>query len=388
MKSLATLLFLFSIHTYAQVISQFNWNSNPVTAAVVGPNATSVSASASADPGGVGGTNGLNAGTPKADINLVIPGSPTFDVPGIDVSFDYHREESQCDWFTRGNSLIMDGSNQFAVSYRVDNGSGGFTTVNSGNTYNIPNDDVFRNYRFIYLPVTGTGYLLVDGVVVWSNDGPDNRNMYWTGAGNVVVGNACDGNGADDTFMDNLIVGSVTNSGLPIELKNFVATPKISLYVDIEWTTASETNNDYFTLERSSNGTDWDELTVIDGAGNSTQTLHYNYTDENPYKGVSYYRLKQTDFDGAFTYSSIQSVVIESEQPEPYPNPTAGELRIDILGIEPSLVNLMNSSGQKVAFELGSDGNSTLIDLSDLPSGLYFLTIQTSTPRTFRIFKE
>ena len=57
------------------------------------------------------------------------------------------------------NSLILDGANQFAVTYRVDDGGGGFNTVSSGNVFNIPNDDTWRNYRFIYLPVTGTGYL-------------------------------------------------------------------------------------------------------------------------------------------------------------------------------------------------------------------------------------
>jgi hypothetical protein len=75
----------------AQIVSQFNWNSNPITTAVIGPNAISAGATATSSPGGVGGTNGLNPGAPSpaSDINLTIPNTAgVFDQPNIDISID------------------------------------------------------------------------------------------------------------------------------------------------------------------------------------------------------------------------------------------------------------------------------------------------------------
>src|SRR5690606_28973333 len=126
-------------------------------------------------------------------------------------------------------------------------------------------------------------------------------------------------------FMDNLIIGSVTNSGLPIELSKFTASVSERTTTLLNWTTKSESDNAYFTVERSADGFAWTELVQIDGAGNSSQTVHYNFEDENPLSGISYYRLKQTDFNGGFTYSDVISVSIYSDENElPYPNPTTG----------------------------------------------------------------
>ena len=87
------LLFYFTFSfASAQIISQFTWDSGSPTTADVGPNATGISASAVVASNGVGGTSGLNAGLPKMNIQMVLPGSPTFDVAGIDVSIDYQRE--------------------------------------------------------------------------------------------------------------------------------------------------------------------------------------------------------------------------------------------------------------------------------------------------------
>jgi hypothetical protein len=379
MKSLLFILFLgsFAPSANSQIISQFSWDANPVTAADIGPNGTTVSGSAISDVGGVGGTNGLNAALPKQDVNMTIPGSPTFDVDGIDVSFDYQRDESQCDWFRRGNSLIMDGSNQFAVSYRVDNGAGGFNTVTSGNVFNIPNDNTFRNYRFIYLSATGEGFLLVDGAVVWTNDGPDNRPMYWVGAGDVMVGSGCDGSGSNNTFMDNLIVGSVTNSGLPIELLSFSAEPEISA-VALNWTTASETNNDFFSIERSAQGKDWEVIGTVNGAGNSSTKIDYTYIDDTPLPGKSYYRLKQTDFDGAYDYSKVAHVVYEGSTEDDiqlYPNPASGNLNVIFKkkDTEWKIINLLGQDVSSNVITLEQSPFELKMNIDLLEPGIYFI---------------
>ena len=98
---------------------------------------------------------------------------------------------------------------------------------------------------------------------------------------------------------------------LPIELLTFSATPKESAVL-LKWTTASETNNNFFTIERSSNGTEWTEIGSQKGAGNSSTILNYELYDFQPLLGVNYYRLKQTDFDREYTYSVIETVKFTS----------------------------------------------------------------------------
>ncbi|MEA1872963.1 MAG: T9SS type A sorting domain-containing protein, partial [Bacteroidota bacterium] len=94
---------------------------------------------------------------------------------------------------------------------------------------------------------------------------------------------------------------------LPIELLSFDAKYE-SDDVLVNWATASETNNDYFTLERSKDGRLFELVTNYPGAGNSSRIIHYEIIDYTPYAGKSYYRLKQTDFDNTVSYSKIVSV--------------------------------------------------------------------------------
>ncbi|MBI4947259.1 MAG: T9SS type A sorting domain-containing protein [Bacteroidetes bacterium] len=101
---------------------------------------------------------------------------------------------------------------------------------------------------------------------------------------------------------------------LPIELLSFDASPvqdnNEKYYVSCQWSTASEINNDYFTIERSQDGKIFSDIGLKKGAGNSNTTLYYEFDDQLPYTGLSYYRLKQVDYNGAFTYSQIRAVYI------------------------------------------------------------------------------
>ena len=105
----------------------------------------------------------------------------------------------------------------------------------------------------------------------------------------------------EDDIMSEPAVKSFESSPLPIELLHFNAKPE-SADVFIEWATAAEINNDYFSIERSIDGKNWDVIGYVDGAGNSNHTRYYEYKDANPIEGVSYYRLKQTDYDGQYEY--------------------------------------------------------------------------------------
>jgi hypothetical protein len=93
---------------------------------------------------------------------------------------------------------------------------------------------------------------------------------------------------------------------MPIELISFAGKVDGGI-VNLKWSTASEVNNDYFTIEKSEDGFTFDAVGYVDGYGNSNEVLYYEYVDENPYQ-LTYYRLKQTDYDGAYSYSSIIKV--------------------------------------------------------------------------------
>lgn len=108
---------------------------------------------------------------------------------------------------------------------------------------------------------------------------------------------------------DGPLYGAVTLGGntLPISLLYFKAESKQEI-IDLLWTTASEINNDYFSVERSANGESFHVISNIKGAGNSSSIQDYSCSDILPLAGTSYYRLKQTDYDGKFCYSSVVAI--------------------------------------------------------------------------------
>ena len=154
-------------------------------------------------------------------------------------------------------------------------------------------------------------------------------------------------------------LGSIEVAALPITLISFEIKSYKKDQVKLEWISASEINNAFYTIERSTDGLNFKSIANIDGAGNSDGTLSYSHVDLNPTSGISYYRLKQTDFNGEFTYSEIRSVKIEREfvaEYKAYPNPIAqGEtLRIGLtLDRDQSLqLTFLNTRGQLVAREV------------------------------------
>ena len=154
-------------------------------------------------------------------------------------------------------------------------------------------------------------------------------------------------------------LGSIEVAALPITLISFEIKSYKKDQVKLEWISVSEINNAFYTIERSTDGLNFKSIANIDGAGNSDGTLSYSHVDLNPTSGISYYRLKQTDFNGEFTYSEIRSVKIEREfvaEYKAYPNPIAqGEtLRIGLtLDRDQSLqLTFLNTRGQLVAREV------------------------------------
>ncbi|MEZ4982960.1 MAG: T9SS type A sorting domain-containing protein [Saprospiraceae bacterium] len=124
-------------------------------------------------------------------------------------------------------------------------------------------------------------------------------------------------------------IGALSFS-LPVELIDFKARAQKE-GVLLQWTTASEIDNDFFGVERSKDGKNWETIAILPGKGNSVQLNHYQYLDENPLNVTSYYRLKQTDFDGSENISSIQTIQAKtSGNFSIFPNPVNNILTLEL----------------------------------------------------------
>jgi hypothetical protein len=177
---------------------------------------------------------------------------------------------------------------------------------------------------------------------------------------------------------------------LPVELINFSAIAWGERQVKLNWQTASEINNDYFTIERSQNGLEWGEVMRIDGTGNSSSPLGYSTIDAEPHVGLSYYRLKQTDFDGKFKYSLIRSVGIEkltNLQIELHPNPVSIQIVIRGDSSELEEITIYTMLGQDVtllAQKIERNDAKLVLNISQLSPGIYYIKTKTAASKIYK----
>lgn len=174
---------------------------------------------------------------------------------------------------------------------------------------------------------------------------------------------------------------------LPIELLLFNAN-KAGNKVRLEWSTATETNNSFFTIERSLNGNDWKSIGVVKGAGNSMHVINYESYDNEPATGLQYYKLKQTDFDGQHKYSAPIAINFsENFTFSLYPNPvfansgTPVYLNLNSIAVDskPILLVVYDAMGReilsKVTIVEKNNGQVTAIDPSNtLSPGIYIVS--------------
>ncbi|ASS48101.1 MAG: hypothetical protein A3D31_00570 [Candidatus Fluviicola riflensis] len=169
-------------------------------------------------------------------------------------------------------------------------------------------------------------------------------------------------------------------NSLPVELLRFNVS-KTEDYVVCNWETASEINCDYFIVERSSNGIDFEPIGQMDGAGTSTQIHTYTLVDSSPIDhGVSYYRLAQTDFDGTITYSEIKSINFSANATVTVvPNPSTGTFSVIGKHIDLTTLSVRNLFGQQVLpVQINELEEETILQFSDLSEGIYFLTYENN----------
>lgn len=174
------------------------------------------------------------------------------------------------------------------------------------------------------------------------------------------------------------------NSPLPIELIHFDAQATDARQVLCSWTTATELNNDYFTVERSRDGLVFEAIGEIPGAGTSMSTHAYEWLDRAPHSGFSYYRLRQTDFDGTSSLSPVVAVWMEvpGTSLSVFPNPNNGSftvLRNEAEGALP--LELLDASGRVIRSWLIASGVEREALQIDEADGLYILRWQGGQQR-------
>ena len=197
-----------------------------------------------------------------------------------------------------------------------------------------------------------------------------------------------------DLLSNNRIAFGIADMGpyefnsfpLPVQLENFSGNTnngKNHLY----WTTLNERNNSLFEIERSNDATHYTKIGMRTGIMNIDTLSHYTFTDNYPRHGTNYYRLKQTDFDGGYTYSKIVSLENNTDGNIIfYPNPTKGVILISGLQSSQYRVKVISSGG--MILKLFSN-SPPLLDLSELPNAVYIISIETGIKTiTRQIVKE
>jgi hypothetical protein len=165
---------------------------------------------------------------------------------------------------------------------------------------------------------------------------------------------------------------------LPVEWLTFDAT-KVNQSVLLTWKTAQEENTDRFEIERSAFGTAYNKIGTINAAGNTTSMTSYSFTDANPADGINYYRLRQRDKDGKYTYSKIVAVAMSSPGKVVIaPNPVVDQLNIILPGNNSyNAIRVLDASGKLVLQKsIAASTTALQLDVHSLSNGWYVMQLE------------
>jgi hypothetical protein len=188
---------------------------------------------------------------------------------------------------------------------------------------------------------------------------------------------------------------NITQSPLPVELISFNAEVNPNKKIDITWQTATEINNDYFTIERTKDGISFEMVDTLNAVGNSSALQNYYTIDESPSMGISYYRLKQTDINGQYSYSAMVAVNLEAiDIVNIYPNPSAGTELTVLIGAPGEgeiLINTYNVLGENIISKkqiINKGMNSIRLDINGFSNGVYTFQVTDMQGHSFHTQKQ
>lgn len=242
------------------------------------------------------------------------------------------------------------------------------------------------------------GLLIVKGVFTTSNNG---NNIETSGTGSFSAQGGTNSPNTSTT-VDNTVnycqlanpcstssgdcpnvCSRILNSPLPVTIISFKASVEtLANEVRLEWITASEENNDHFIIQRSKNASAFEAIGNMEGAGSSSISHTYTMVDKDPFPGVNYYRLKQVDIDGNFSFSKSVSVMVEASGFALSPNPGNGRtFKISWKSpVSNTEITIYNQLGRQVYSQKIADHNRWEYDITmkeTLDNGVYLLKIQT-----------
>ncbi|MGD9328374.1 MAG: T9SS type A sorting domain-containing protein [Cyclobacteriaceae bacterium] len=177
------------------------------------------------------------------------------------------------------------------------------------------------------------------------------------------------------------VTGDCDDDPLPVKVMYFRAIEQ-NVSIKLEWATSFEENFEYFTLERSSDGRIFNDFAKIySNTILSSSTKRYEYIDEMPFPGLSYYRLKATDFDGSYEYHGVVNANLENMEPDIliYPNPnTHNQITVSFNGTQQSEYRILDLLGKVIENGILLPGLNEIIIPPSVSTSIYFLQVDGS----------
>jgi hypothetical protein len=272
-----------------------------------------------------------------------------------------------------GGNLTLDAAGDPSAIFVFQFG-GAFTT-GASSTVNLINGATACNVFWI-----AEGAMSMAAITDMKGTLISNNGAVTMGAGGTLEGRMLTTAGEASVY-DAVITALPSCSPLPISLLSFTGYCNNQNNI-LEWETTTETNNNYFTIERSEGGETWNLVGTVKGAGNSSSLLHYTLTDVHQNKKIIYYRLKQTDFNGNYKYEKMISVTKcknnGADRFTIFPNPSEGKFKLLFNGDikEINSIDIFNSQGQNIYNSI--DFQSTF-DLSNNAPDLYYIRIKKNS---------
>jgi len=382
MKSLYTLLFaLIALSSFGQTSNSANNNGN----------------SSNNNTGNNNGNNNSNYNNSSA---IVAPGDPSVFGNGFWYAYCHNgllvpnstKPAAYYGYYTENNLSFYSSSRwaETSLPTKANNLSGnkyvGNTALDTVHTVSYKRTGFTYGSYQINIPWhDNDAYLFINGKQVWNHTGCC-QAFYnvWSGIldqNTTVEFKWVNFEKGSSGAMQVLPIGA-----LPINLVNFTATKQAN-DVQLKWTTATEINNDFFTVEKSTDGTHFEAIATVKGAGNSNITRSYSAIDENISTGKSYYRIKQTDFNGQSSYSVVTCVNYNTDSGFTVcPNPgNSGEsmyVSIPSENNQQVLIVVRDVQGQEYYSKVVLDTEShQLVALNPepaLPSGMYIVVASSN----------
>ncbi len=286
----------------------------------------------------------------------------------VDLSATYAGRDAQTLWNANGMPTIVDSDCFWGTPFEIV-----CTDLASNNVL----ADCQDNSGTIALNITG-------GTAPYSITNDSGANITptagLTGSQNVTATTMTAGNynitvedaaGCESTFTVNLTAACA----MPVELMAFTGEHHNGMNY-LNWSTATELNNDHFVLERSEDGLKFEPLAKVQGAGTTVEAQYYDFIDIAPKLGINYYRLKQVDLDGVFEYSNVISIDSNTDKfvTKVYPSPTSTFLNVEANEVV-NQVEIIDLTGRTVLLSTFEDANQLRLDVSSLSIGTYFVSI-------------